>query len=132
MPQWIKFKLVKRPFYDPRTGVILPDIEGRKNRPRIDPFEGGGKIYPEIHGKILDRYEIGGTLLVQMDDGSPWGVVDKKEEVVAYKAEKGNRIPARSEQVIHEFELVREEQVKELVDSLVPIDGQVTEGGGTK
>jgi len=132
MPQWIKFKLAKRPFYDPRTGVILPDIEGRKNRPRVDPFEGGGKVYPEIHGKVLEQHEIVDTLLVQMDDGSPWGVVDKKEEVLAYKRVEGSRIPAKSEQVIHEFELVGDEQAKELVDSLVPIDGQVTVGGGTK
>jgi len=77
MPQWIKFKLKERPFYDPRTGVILPDIEGRKNRPRVDPFEGGGKVYPDLSSvSIHSWHERGKTLMLLVDD--PAAVIPMK------------------------------------------------------
>ena len=70
MPTWIKFRLIERPYYDPRTGEIPDSIEGRRNRPGIDPFSGGGKVYPEIvnqKDKILEWHEKDGVLLLKLD-----------------------------------------------------------------
>lgn len=46
--EWLKFTLIEKPFYDPRTGEVLDSIEGRRNRKNVDPFEGGGVVFPEI------------------------------------------------------------------------------------
>ena len=66
MPQWIKFQLIERPYYD-RNGNILSSIEGRRNRKGIDEFSGGGKAYPDITGSILERYEKGNVLLLKLN-----------------------------------------------------------------
>ena len=69
MPQWIKFQLIERPYYD-RHGNILSSITGRRNRKGIDEFTGGGKVYPEIiieKGKIKEWHEKDGVLLLQVD-----------------------------------------------------------------
>ncbi len=44
--QWIKVPIIRRPFFDPRTGKVV-NIEGRRNRPKVDPFQGGGRMVPE-------------------------------------------------------------------------------------
>jgi len=112
--------------------VILQSIEGRKNHPRKDPFEGGGKIYPEIHGEILERYESRDTLLIQIDNEIPWEVTNEKEEILTYKKVKENRIPVKRLRVAHESNFVKEEQVKELIDVLKPIDEEGIVEGETK
>jgi len=68
MPQWIKFQLIERPYYD-RNGNILSSIAGRRNRKGIDEFTGGGKVYPDIieSGKIKEWHEKDGVLLLQVD-----------------------------------------------------------------
>ena len=68
MPQWIKFQLIERPYYD-RNGNILTSIEGRRNRKGIDEFTGGGKVYPDIieSGKIKEWHEKDGILLINAD-----------------------------------------------------------------
>lgn len=73
MPTWIKLKTKERPFYDPRTGKVLSSIEGRRNRPGIDPFEGGGKDYPEeaLRLKRLSWQERGTDWMLLVEDGEP-------------------------------------------------------------
>lgn len=75
---WLHFVLPARPYYD-RHGNLLADIAGRRNRPGVDAFSGGGKIYPDVPGKVLARYERDGELLVQVDlsdeDAAAW--IDK-------------------------------------------------------
>ena len=70
MPVWIKIQLIERPYYDPRTGETLESIEGRRNIPGVDPFEGGGKSYPEniLILKRLSWQERGTTLLLLVDE----------------------------------------------------------------
>lgn len=67
---WIKFTLIELPYYDPRTGEALASIEGRRNRPDKDPFEGGGKVYPPLpeNIKVLSRQERGTTLMLLVGD----------------------------------------------------------------
>lgn len=70
MPTWIKLQTKERPFYDPRTGKVV-DIAGRRNRPGIDPFCGGGKVYPEEALKLrrLDWRERGTDWMLLVEDG---------------------------------------------------------------
>lgn len=69
MAHWIKFKLVQRPYYDPRTGEELASIEGLGNRPNIDPFAGGGAVYPDLtEYRVLERRENENELIVLIDD----------------------------------------------------------------
>jgi hypothetical protein len=65
--EWVKVDLTERGYYDPRTGTPLKSIEGRQNRPGIDPFVGGGKTgYPSIEiSKIEERHESGTSLLIK-------------------------------------------------------------------
>lgn len=88
MPTWVKFKLIERPYYDPRTGEILASIEGRRNRPNIDPFSGGGKVYPNIDpSKILKRKETDGELLLKLDmDQSEIDAMMGSDKIKIYKA----------------------------------------------
>jgi hypothetical protein len=83
--QWIKLKTIERPFYDPRTGKVLSSIEGRRNRPGKDPFQGGGKVYPDLSGVTVHaRYEAGTTFMVLVE-----GDVDKLKAMsgkATYKA----------------------------------------------
>lgn len=68
MPQWIKFKLIKRPYYDPRTNRLIGKIDGRRNRPKVDPFVGGGMVYPDLSGlRIISWHEKYRTLCVLID-----------------------------------------------------------------
>ena len=68
MPTWIKFQLIERPYYNPITGEVLTSIKGLRNRPNIDPFTGGGKVYPDLSRVlVLERYEKGGDLMVLVD-----------------------------------------------------------------
>ena len=87
MPTWVKFKLIERPYYDPRTGEILDSIEGRRNRPSIDPFEGGGKVYPDIDPtKILKRKEKAGEWLLKLDmDPAEVNALIGSKEIKKYK-----------------------------------------------
>ena len=67
--QWIKLKTIERPFFDPRTGKVLTSIEGRRNRPKKDPFTGGGKVYPDLSGVRVESWqERGTTLMLLVDD----------------------------------------------------------------
>ena len=66
--EWIKFKLIERPYYNPITGGVLTSIKGLRNRPNIDPFTGGGKVYPDLSKvKVLERYEKGVNLMVLVE-----------------------------------------------------------------
>jgi hypothetical protein len=69
MPTWIKLKTKERPYYDPRNGKVLKSIEGRRNRPGVDPFEGGGRVYPPIpdNVRVLDWQERGETLMLLVE-----------------------------------------------------------------
>ena len=87
---WIKFKLIIPPFYDPRTGDILSSVEGRKNRPGIDPFNRKGRIWPDIinqKDKIIELHEKGDTLLIKIDipEAEAKGH-ETKDEKLKYKA----------------------------------------------
>ena len=68
MSEWIKFKLIERPYYD-KNGDLL----GRPlftDRYGLAKIYGGGKIYPEIdleHKKVQERYEGKGLLLLKTD-----------------------------------------------------------------
>lgn len=66
MLKWFEFHLIERPYSDGQ-GNILASIEGRRNRPGIDEFSGGGKIYPELPGKVVQRFEFDDTLFVLLD-----------------------------------------------------------------
>lgn len=71
MATWIKIRLIEKPFYDLRTGEVLPSINGRQNRLGIDPFEGGGKVYPPkavMSLNIISRHESGDTLMLLVDE----------------------------------------------------------------
>jgi len=87
MPQqWIKFTLIEKPYYDPRTGYVV-DITGRRNRPNIDPFTGGGKVHPDLSKVlVLERHEKGTNLLVLVD-GEQAGIDTLlKQEAVTFQA----------------------------------------------
>jgi len=88
MPQWIKFSLIKKPYYDPRTGNIWESINGLRNRPNIDPFDGGGKVYPDIaRDKVKAWHQKDGILLLQVDIlESETSAIVLKDEVKKYKA----------------------------------------------
>lgn len=80
---WIRFNLIERPYYD-RDGNILPSIEGRRNRPGIDEFTGGGKVYPDLGKvKIIERHEKDQDLLLLVD-GDTTDL--KKKGSVTYQA----------------------------------------------
>jgi len=87
MPQWIKFQLIERPYYD-RDGNILTSIDGRRNRKGIDEFTGGGKVYPDIErSKIKEWHEKDGILLLQVDILETEAIaVTSKDETKKYKA----------------------------------------------
>ena len=69
MATWIKFKLIARPYYDPRNGQVLASINGRYNRPKVDPFVGGGYVHPDLKGYgVLKTYQKDGVLYVLVDD----------------------------------------------------------------
>ena len=64
---WIKFDLIKKPFWD-RDGNILTSIEGRRNRKGIDEFTGGGRVYPDIdRTKVEEWHQKDDVLLVKID-----------------------------------------------------------------
>ena len=64
---WIKFDLIKKPFWD-REGNILSSIEGRRNRKGIDEFTGGGRLYPDIdRSKVKEWHQKDDVLLVKID-----------------------------------------------------------------
>jgi len=87
MPVWIKFKLIERPYYDPRDGKILNLIKDRENRPKIDPFIGGGKVYPKFNKiNILEQYEKDGILLLRIDDTVDVSNIKTKTEILSYFA----------------------------------------------
>lgn len=88
MPTWIKFKLIDHSFYDPRTGAVLDSIEGRRNRPGIDPFEGMPRVYPDVDpAKILNWKEGNGELLLKLDmDQAEVDALMGSEEIKKYKA----------------------------------------------
>ena len=68
MEAWIKFKLIKKPYYNPKTGSVLSSIAGRQNRPRVDAFRGGGKARPDFSKvNVRQRYENSDDLLVLID-----------------------------------------------------------------
>lgn len=57
MRQWIKITLIPLPYYNGK-GSMLATIAGRKNRPNLDQFTGGGYVYPNMNGlKVLSWQE---------------------------------------------------------------------------
>lgn len=99
MPTWIKFRTKEKPFYDPRTGKVLPSIEGRRNRPKVDPFEGGGKVYPEdaLKMKRLSWQEKGTTLMLLVDES--------QEEIDRIKAMSGEAEYRASPKKVRKYDL---------------------------
>ena len=87
MSQWIKFDLIKKPFWD-RDGNILASIEGRKNRKGIDEFTGGGRLYPDIdRSKVKEWHQKDDVLLVKIDiTEAEATTIITKNEVKKYKA----------------------------------------------
>lgn len=98
MPTWIKLQTKERPFYDPRTGKVV-DITGRRNRPKVDPFEGGGKVYPEeaLKLKRLSWQERGTTLMLLVDED--------QNKVDAVKAMSGEATYQASPKVSRTYDL---------------------------
>lgn len=67
MARWYRFDLPELPYHD-REGRVLKSIEGRLNRPGVDEFSGGGRVYPDLTGAgIVERREAGGVLLVSTE-----------------------------------------------------------------
>jgi len=87
MSQWIKFDLIKKPFWD-RDGNILDSIEGRRNRKGIDEFTGGGRVYPDIdRTKVEEWHQKDDVLLVKIDITEVEAtIITTKNEVKKYKA----------------------------------------------
>ena len=87
MSQWIKFDLIKKPFWD-RDGNILASIEGRRNRKGIDEFTGGGRLYPDIdRSKVKEWHQKDDVLLVKIDITEVEAtIITTKNEVKKYKA----------------------------------------------
>ena len=63
---WLKFRLIERPYWD-KDGNVLVSIKGMRNRKGVDEIHGGGKVYPEIPFKVLERYEQDGFWYVLVD-----------------------------------------------------------------
>ncbi len=99
MPTWIKLKTKERPFYDPRTGKVLSSIEGRRNQPQVDPFCGGGKVYPEeaLKLKRLSWQERGTTLMLLVDED--------QNKVDSIKAMSGEATYQASPKEVREYDL---------------------------
>jgi len=70
MPTWVKMKRVDLGYRDPRTGRKLQSIEGRQNRPGVDPFDHIGWKYPPGTENALSRHEQGEDVLVLMNTPS--------------------------------------------------------------
>jgi len=88
MGQWLKFKLINRPYYT-KDGNLL----GRPlytDRYGIAELYGGGKVYPEIvkqKGKILEWHEKDGTLLLKIDIAeSEAEEIKTKDKALKYQA----------------------------------------------
>lgn len=66
--EWVQIELTKKPYIDPRTGKAV-NIEGRRNRPHIDPFEGGGHTgYPAVdNARVIERHQKESFLLIKTD-----------------------------------------------------------------
>lgn len=87
MPTWIKFKLIEKPYFDPRTGKVLSSIAGLKNNPTVDPVKGGGKVYPDFSKvRVLERHEKGTNLLVLVDGEQADIDALLKQEAVTFQA----------------------------------------------
>lgn len=98
MPIWMKYTLIERPYYDPRSGEILESIEGRYNKPGIDPFVGGGKVYPDaIKLKCVYWREQGNNLLILLDE--PQSKIDE------IKSSAGEKEYAASPKVKRKYKL---------------------------
>jgi len=87
MPQWIKFNLIKKPFWD-GDGNILTSIEGRRNRKGIDEFTGGGRLYPDLdRSKVKEWHQKDDVLLVLVDITEGDAVaLETKDKKLKYKA----------------------------------------------
>ena len=88
MSEWIKFDLVKRPYYD-KYGDLL----GRPlytDRYGLDEIYGGGKLYPEVdydQHKVLERHENADILLLHLDiTEAEAEVIRTKDKVFQYQA----------------------------------------------
>lgn len=127
---WIKFNLIERPYYDPRTGCVLGSIAGRKNRFRGDPFAGGGKVYPDLSRvMVLERHEKGGMLLVLVDGDQKEIDKLKKTTSVIYNAS-----PRKTATAIGGFqpESISEEQAKSLKKEVFGLSIKSVESGVTR
>ena len=84
----MKFKYIRRPYYDENGDIV--DIAGRMNRPGIDEFYGGGKVYPEIikqKDKILERYQDDTFVYVKLDITEPEAKeIKTKDKAMKYQA----------------------------------------------
>ena len=88
MPQWIKFKLIEKPYFDKNS-----DLLGRPlytDRYGLAEIYGGGKVYPEIieqKDKIKEWHEKDGILLIKIDipEAEAKGL-ETKDKKLKYKA----------------------------------------------
>ena len=84
----MKFKYIRRPFYDEKGNIV--DITGRYNRPGIDEFMGGGKVYPEIisqKDKIIERYQDDTFVYIKLDiTESEAEKIRTKQKALKYQA----------------------------------------------
>lgn len=121
MPTWIKFKVIGHSFYDPRTGEVLDSVDGRRNRPGIDPFEGMPKVYPAVDPtKILNRKEKDGYLYLKLDmDLAEANALVGSEEIKKYKV---------SPKVEKEYKANKEFQGEIIPDEIMePVESGVTQ-----
>lgn len=65
--EWVQIDLKKKPYYDPRNGKVV-NPEGRRNRPNIDPFTGGGHEYPALDEERITGWHQKDTLLLIKTD----------------------------------------------------------------
>lgn len=73
MADWYRFNLTEKLYRDPRAGRIV-DPKGRRNRPGVDPFEGGGhEGYPDDlpKGAVRSWQQRDTNLLILVDGAIP-------------------------------------------------------------
>ena len=88
MGQWVKFKLIERPYYT-KDGTLL-DRPLYTDRYGIAELYGGGKVYPESANhwdKIIEWCEKDGVLLLKLDiPESEAEEIKTKDKALKYKA----------------------------------------------
>ena len=88
MPQWIKLKLIERPYYDKNGNLI--DRPLKTDSSGLAEIYGGGKVYPDIANqkdKILEWHEKGADLLLQIEiTDAEAAELETRDEALKYQA----------------------------------------------